>query len=46
MQLGTGAPTASGSAPATESLQLLLTFTHYGVPVDITAPPQSDTVSY
>jgi hypothetical protein len=40
-QMGAG----SGSALSTESTQLVLTFTHYGVPVDITAPPASDTFS-
>jgi hypothetical protein len=36
-----GAPTSSGSG----SVQSELTFTRYGVPVTITAPPASDTVS-
>ena len=37
-----GAPTSSRSA----SVQTELTFTHYGMPVMITAPPASDTVSF
>jgi hypothetical protein len=36
-----GNPTSSGSG----GVQSQLTFTHYGVPVNITAPPSSDTVS-
>jgi hypothetical protein len=44
VQLGT-AGAVSGSAPSTYAEQLLMTFTHYGVPVTITPPPQSDTVS-
>jgi hypothetical protein len=44
VQLGT-AGAVSGSAPSTDAEQLLMTFTHYGVPVTITPPPQSDTVS-
>ncbi|MBO0824021.1 MAG: hypothetical protein J2P27_09195, partial [Actinobacteria bacterium] len=43
MQLGTGSSSGSGIAPPTESAQLLMTFTHYGVPVNITPPPKSDT---
>jgi hypothetical protein len=39
MQFGT--PTSSSSG----DVQAELTFTHYGGPVKITAPPQSDTVS-
>ena len=35
-----GAPTTSGSG----SVEAQLTFTHYGTPVNITAPPASDTV--
>jgi hypothetical protein len=36
-----GTPGSSGSG----SVQAQLTFTHYGAPVDIAAPPASDTVS-
>jgi len=46
MQLGTGTSAEAGNPPATESIQMVLTFTHYGVPVDITAPAQQDTVSF
>lgn len=45
MQLGTGTSAGSGSPLGTESIQLVLTFTHYGVPVDITPPAPSDTFS-
>jgi hypothetical protein len=44
-QLGAGTPAGSGSAPATERVQLALTFTHYGVRVDITPPAQSETAA-
>lgn len=46
MQLGTGTSAGAGSPPGTEGTQMVLTFTHYGVPVNITAPAQSDTVSF
>jgi hypothetical protein len=46
LQLSTGASAGSGSGPATDSVQTLVTFTHYGVPVTITPPAQSDTVSF
>jgi hypothetical protein len=46
MQLSTGSSAGSGSAPATEGIQMLVTFTHYGVPVTITPPAQSDTLSF
>jgi hypothetical protein len=36
-----GAPTLAGSGSA----QMVLTFTHYGVPVKVTAPAPSDTIS-
>jgi hypothetical protein len=45
MQTGTGTSAGSGSALGTESIQLALTFTHYGAPVDITPPAPSDTFS-
>jgi hypothetical protein len=45
MQMYTGTSAGSGSAPSTDSLQMALTFTHYGVPVDIRPPPASDTLS-
>lgn len=35
--------TVTSDGPGTQNLQMLLTFTHYGVPVDITAPAPSDT---
>jgi hypothetical protein len=44
VDMGSGAASVGG-AP-TVSAQMLLTFTHYGVPVHITAPPPSDTVSF
>jgi len=37
--------TVTSDGPGTRSLQMLLTFTHYGVPVDITAPAPSDTLT-
>src|SRR5271165_2823384 len=36
-----GAPTSAGSGSA----QMVMTFTHYGVPVKVTAPASADTVS-
>jgi hypothetical protein len=37
---------SSGSgAPSAEGVQMLLTFSHYGTPVNITPPAQSDTYS-
>jgi len=45
MQLSVGLPPGSGSVPSTATAQLLVTFTHYGVPVTITPPPKSDTTS-
>jgi hypothetical protein len=35
-----------GGTAATNSIEMLMTFTHYGVPVHITAPEPSDTVSF
>jgi len=46
LQLGTGTPAGSGRELATESIQMALTFTRYGAPVDITIPAESDTVSF
>lgn len=46
LQLGTGTPAGSGRALATESIQMVLTFTRYGAPVDITIPAESDTVAF
>jgi hypothetical protein len=45
MQMGTGTSAGSGSALGTESTQLVLTFAHYGVPVNVTPPAASDTFS-
>ena len=39
MQIGN--PTSSGSG----SVQIVMDFTHYGVPVNVTPPAPSDTVS-
>jgi hypothetical protein len=39
MQVGN--PTSSGSG----SVQMVMDFTHYGVPVNVTPPARSDTVS-
>ena len=44
VQLTTGSA-GSVSAPAADATQVLMTFTHYGVPVDITPPPPADTFS-
>jgi hypothetical protein len=46
LQLGTGTSAGSGRALATESIQMVLTFTRYGAPVDITIPAESDTVLF
>ena len=46
MQFSTGTPAVSGTAPPAVTAQMLATFTHYGVPVHITAPAPSDTVSF
>jgi hypothetical protein len=46
IQLGSGLPSGSGGAPSTETAQMLVRFTHYGVPVHISAPARSDTVSF
>jgi hypothetical protein len=35
-----------GGAPSTNSFQMLMTFTHYGVPVHIAVPAPSDTLSF
>jgi hypothetical protein len=45
MQMYVAPPLGSGRASSTGSLQMALTFTHYGGPVDITPPPAADTVS-
>jgi len=39
-------PEPRGAAPATNSIQMLMTFTRYGVPVHISVPAQSDTLSF
>jgi hypothetical protein len=46
MQLSTGDSGAAGSGPSTDTAEVLMTFTHYGVPVTITLPAQSDTVTF
>jgi hypothetical protein len=46
MQFSTGSLAGSGTVPSTDSVQMLMTFTHYGVPVTITAPAQADTVTF
>jgi hypothetical protein len=46
MQLGTGTSAGSGSPLATQSIQMVLTFTRYGTPADITIPAESDTVLF
>jgi hypothetical protein len=45
LQLGLGLPSGSGSLPSTATTQVLMTFTHYGVPVTIMPPAESDTFS-
>jgi hypothetical protein len=45
MQFGADSRAGSASGPSTESAQALMTFTHYGVPVTVTPPPPTDTVS-
>jgi hypothetical protein len=39
MQLG------SATSARTDSMEMVMTFTHYGVPVRVTAPAAGDTVS-
>ncbi len=46
LALGMESAGGSASAPSTGTLQLLMTFSHYGAPVTVTPPPQSDTVSF
>jgi hypothetical protein len=41
INLQIGDPTAAGAADA----QMVMAFTHYGVPVTVSAPAASDTVS-
>jgi hypothetical protein len=41
-QLDLASGAGSGSASSTDTEQLLMTFTHYGAPVTITPPPESD----
>ncbi len=45
LQIGMESPEGSASAPATDTVQLLMTFSHYSVPVTITPPAESDTIS-
>jgi hypothetical protein len=46
LPLGMESASGSASAPSIGTLHLLMTFSHYGVPVTVTPPPQSDTVSF
>jgi hypothetical protein len=46
MQLSTGVSGAPGSGPSTNTVEVLMTFTHYGAPVTITPPAPSDTISF
>jgi hypothetical protein len=46
VQLGTETQAGSGSAPSTDTVQLLMTFTHYGAPVAFAPPPAAETVSF
>jgi hypothetical protein len=45
LQFSTAGLVGPGIAPSTATEQFLMTFTRYGVPVTITPPAQSDTVS-
>jgi hypothetical protein len=46
LQFSTAGIVGAGIAPSTATEQFLMTFTRYGVPVTITPPAQSDTVSF
>jgi hypothetical protein len=46
LPLGMESASGSASAPSVGTLHLLMTFSHYGVPVSLTPPPLSDTVSF
>jgi hypothetical protein len=45
LQFSTGSIVGGGIVPSTTTEQFLMTFTRYDVPVTITAPAQSDTVT-
>ncbi len=45
LQFSTAGIVGPGIAPSTATEQVLMTFTRYGVPVTITPPAQSDTIS-
>ncbi len=46
LQFSTAGMVEPGTAPSAATEQFLMTFTRYGVPVTITPPAQSDTVSF